>query len=289
MYQKANIDGEDMYYKIHETPTVIQKITSGFYKAVEVGMMREIYLQPTEFKGDNIVKFKEGIVGDLKTDILNYFSKENIELYKNLGVSCKLGILLHGKQGTGKTTTAKIIMQSFIDEYQAIVLDWTKCHPFRMPSTIKQIKEAGHSGLIVIFVDEVDGAIKAAENHYLNILDGVDSQDNVVFIGCTNYLDKIPDRFKKRPSRFKIVQEINAFPFEVYKQFINEKTAKVKTDINWDKVAYAAVENQMTLDELKHVIVHMIADKFTFKKAYKIITFSDPKQEVTDVEFEPLD
>lgn len=276
MYKEYKVDGKLMFNKIFEHPIITEKLEPGYYIVHSFGIAEEIFIEPTKFAGDNIVKFTKGIVQDITQIVVKHFSKENTELYKNLGIACKLGVLLYGKAGTGKTTTAKIIMQEFIDNHKAIVLDWSKCEVTKISSTIANIRKSGFNGLIVIFIDEIEIDISDYEATMLNLLDGIDSPENTLFIGCTNYLDKIPDRFKKRPSRFKIVQEINAFPFEVYKQFIDGKVKDIKTSIDWSKVAYFASEKGLTLDELKHIIVHMIADKMTMIKAYNTVTkFSD--------------
>jgi hypothetical protein len=41
------------------------------------------------------------------------------------------------------------------------------------------------------------------EESFLPFLDGNDSVEDLIFIGCTNYINKIPDRIKNRKSRIK--------------------------------------------------------------------------------------
>lgn len=56
---------------------------------------------------------------------------------------------------------------------------------------------------MVIAIEDIDAVLETEnESNFLNLLDGVDSPENVVYVATTNYIDNLEPRIVNRPSRF---------------------------------------------------------------------------------------
>lgn len=135
-----------------------------------------------------------------------FFESETLSKVNKLGYNHKVGILLYGKEGTGKSSILKHYYSSIIKKYNAIVFhiipknyNISKCWEF-----VKMVRKIQNNP-IIIMLEEVDGYLKdaAMEAFIKTILDGANSINNCVFMGTTNYIDNIPEAIKNRPSRFK--------------------------------------------------------------------------------------
>lgn len=124
---------------------------------------------------------------------------------KELGYYHKIGVLLYGIEGTGKSTILKKYYTDAIEKNNAIVFHintygyFMQCWEF-----IMDIRKIQDNPFIIIF-EEMDSmfSIDGNESKLKKALDGPMSIDNTVYLGTTNYIDKIPKSIKDRPSRFK--------------------------------------------------------------------------------------
>ena len=155
----------------------------------------------------------------------------NREFYKKLCITNKLGILLKGPVGSGKSTIARLLASQ---EFNAILIS----------PNITRIKESLNkiissytilsNTIKIILLEDIDTVLnkpikdmdpKEAENarNLLQILDSNESPDNTVFIATTNYYDKLIKNVPNlvRPGRFDIVEEIGYLNKETADKMIN--------------------------------------------------------------------
>jgi SpoVK/Ycf46/Vps4 family AAA+-type ATPase len=140
----------------------------------------------------------------------SFFEEKIVKKISELGFYHKVGILLYGKEGTGKSTILKHYYNKAILEKNTIVFhnncsnsNISKCWDF-----IMNVRRVQSNPIIVVF-EEFDDQIQNRNESFLKtVLDGNMSIDNCMFMATTNYIDVIPDAMKNRPSRFKYVLNI---------------------------------------------------------------------------------
>lgn len=152
-------------------------------------------------------------------EIESFFSDKNIYVHKQMNLKHKMSILLHGIQGTGKTTTCLAFSTKLKEELDARIfyVDNMNEYVFTM-GFIEEARKLGQHFFSVIVFDECEVALEDYESTMKSYLDGKKSIDNVLTLFCTNYIDHIPEAIKNRPSRIKYKKEIGCFesPEDIY-------------------------------------------------------------------------
>lgn len=216
-------------------------------------------------EGDKLVQFKTGIVAKVMKSADRFLGAESKDAYQQLKITHKMGLIFYGKQGTGKTSTCMLIMKTLVSKHNAVCLDCTGRTLSFVRECIRRMREL-QDNPIVVFMDEFEVSVREEETKYLTFLDGTDSVDNLIFIGCTNYIDKIPDRIKKRKSRIKHLYNINSLPLDVYKEYLMDRIPSMETKIVAE-FAFKAEEKGLTIDQLKHALIDYKLEGFTIEKS----------------------
>jgi hypothetical protein len=172
--------------------------------------------------------------------------KNNKQKFQKLGLPNKLGILLHGKPGCGKTSTVIATATYLQKDIYYLNLNGVKTNEELSMLFDYVIKETSTSGIIVM--EDIDAMtqvvhkreesngcraptaaelISAADDpltleYFLNILQGTLTRENSVFIATTNHLNVLDPAFY-RPGRFDIKIEMKPADHyqieEIYKTF----------------------------------------------------------------------
>ena len=155
----------------------------------------------------------------------------NREFYKKLCITNKLGILLKGPVGSGKSTIARLLASQ---EFNAILISPNITRVKESLNKIISSYTILSNTIKIILLEDIDTVLnkpikdmdpKEAENarNLLQILDSNESPDNTVFIATTNYYDKLIKNVPNlvRPGRFDIVEEIGYLNKETSDKMIN--------------------------------------------------------------------
>jgi len=257
---------------INDTFGLFEKLEPGYYTTSNIGSNFETIIGYNKVKQlDNLIHFSSGVIKDTINSIDIFLNKDTSAKYNKLKVGHKLGIILHGPPGTGKTSTVALLCNELIKNHNAIAINFTGNSLGWIKMVIKSLRTF-QDNPIVAFVDEFECEVgnydEANESGYLTFLDGSDSFNNLIFVACTNKLDEIPDRIKFRKSRIKHLVEIKSFPIEVYKEFILDKVPDMNSELVAE-LSYKAEEHGLTLDNLKHVIIDYIIEEVSFDDSIK--------------------
>lgn len=167
-------------------------------------------------EGESYVHMPE-VWDTVDKDIITFLSSR--ELYLSKGFIYKLGILLYGSPGNGKTVYMRKIVNTVIPK-EAIVIFMPDL-PQR--NFIDRINVSLRNRLKVFIFEELAAAVedKYDVEQLLNFLDGEASIPNSIFLATTNYPDRIPHNIIDRPSRFDKLYKINPPEGDSLKQLLD--------------------------------------------------------------------
>lgn len=232
----------------------VEKLPCGLYE-IESNHNIGIFFKRVAFSTENVIKFpdtnSEKVIDQIKT----FWDKE--KLFSEYELSFKRGILLYGPPGSGKTCTVKIVIEDVIKR-GGIVLKFQQPELF---SEGLRILRGIHPDIpIVVLMEDIDSILETFnESDVINILDGVDRVEKILFLATTNYPEKLGDRISNRPSRFDKRYFIDVPSIEERKLYFSkviksEDIKRLKIDI--DK--WAEDTEKMSLAHLKELVIAVI-------------------------------
>lgn len=274
------LENGEISFSILDTVKTEKKLDSGVYTLEYLGYP-EMRVKIDVSKDTETVKSFTFPDKDKLDNLFKvFFENKIVEKVKNLGFYHKVGILLYGKEGTGKSTIIKSYANKVLKEENALVFYFTnnvgvsKCWEF-----IRKIRDIQTNPIVVIFEEMDMYTIPTPENpegYLKTIFDGNNSIDNCIVFGATNYIDKIPAAIKNRPSRFKYVLNIEGIHSE--EEILDILTAMIgdisnKTDIK----EYAYALRGETLDSIKQFAMDKIMCLESYSGNKKNMGFSPCK------------
>ncbi len=148
---------------------------------------------------DGLVRFPQANTDRVLNEIQKFWDREY--LFAEYGQTHKRGIMMWGPPGGGKSCCVKFVMKDVIEERNGIVVKFTSPHLFI--DGMRILREIEPKTPVVVLMEDIDAIIERhGESDVLNILDGVDKVDKIVFLATTNYPELLGARIVNRPSRF---------------------------------------------------------------------------------------
>ena len=233
------------------TATTTPFLTPGYYEidcSPEVG----IYFEKVPISLDNILIFPDAVTDKVLKEIQFFWEKEDI--FKQFGLTYKRGQLLWGPQGSGKSTTLQLISKDVIDR-GGIVIRFG--NPGTFISGLRKLREIQPDTPVVVLMEDIDAIIRNYnESSVINILDGVDKLNKIVFLATTNYPSLLGDRICNRPSRFDKRHKVgflNADSRKLYIEFL-----KADHDIDIDIDQWVKDSNEFSIAHLKELFIAVV-------------------------------
>lgn len=159
---------------------------------------------------------ENAIIFPEKNEIFSYLDAWlNSETYfTSCGINHKIGILLYGEPGTGKTTFAKVLAT----KYDLTLVKFTLNDLSKLISKNEFWKKLEDSVVVLedidVLVSKRDNSVTSADKEnfqaLLQLLDGINSCKKTIFLATTNYIDKL-DPALIRDGRFDIKIEMKNF------------------------------------------------------------------------------
>jgi hypothetical protein len=176
--------------------TTCNELTPGFYEIQQTD--QGLYFEKIPVRTEGLIEFPQTNSGRVLDEIKNFWDRE--ELFKEYQLSYKRGIMLWGPPGSGKSCTVQLMCKDVIDRGGIVV---KFCHPSIFMQATRYLRQIQPNTPIVVLMEDIDSIIHYySESSVLNILDGVDRIEKVVFLATTNYPGVLGPRIINRPSRF---------------------------------------------------------------------------------------
>ena len=196
----------DAFYKenFYKKPIKREKIVigTGTYKIVDT-MFGKTF-KKIDFSKEDSPILNDNIKETLKKEIKAFIDKE--ELYKEMNLTYKRGILLHGGAGNGKTCFIKSIAHEMREEAIVIITENINEEINYIESFLAD--DDYNKYLKIIVFEDIDGFHPSIRSKMLNFLDGANKMHKVLFIATTNFPEKLDIAIKNRPSRFDDIKNI---------------------------------------------------------------------------------
>lgn len=217
---------------------------------------------------DSTIKLPNSAVESYKQHFTNvgyinkYFSRDSRSIHTSLGVKHKLGILLYGKQGTGKTTICYSLAKYLIESMEAIAITVEGTSDLIFALEFAKDVDPNNDVLKVIIMDECESAMQGNESTMKRILDSTSSVDNVLFLFTTNYIDQVPEAIKDRPSRIKWCKEIGGYgdAQEIFR-VMDELNDNLEETIQLSNGQITSMVEELmdkTIDEIKNTFIDKV-------------------------------
>lgn len=246
------------------TSQTINKIPPGFY---EIGASEQtgLYFSSVPINLDNILRFPDSKTDEVLNEIALFWDRR--EYFQKFGLTHKRGILLWGPPGSGKTTTLQLISKDVI-ERNGIVLKFDAPHMFQL--ALRKLREVQPDIPVVVLMEDLDAILDCYnESTVINILDGVDKLDRIVFMATTNYPERLGARIINRPSRFDKKYKIGFINAESRKLYFEFLAGSHKPKIDIDK--WVADTEGFSIAHLKELFTAVVVLENKYEDAMQTL------------------
>lgn len=259
-----------------------KKLIPGVYE-VRTGQSTGLYLEKILVKTEGLLRFSETESDKVVDEITKFWEKGDV--FQEHGLSYKRGILLWGPPGSGKSCTLQIIMADVIAR-GGVVIKFDD--PYLFIDGMRVVRTIQENTPIVVIMEDIDSIIKVhSESEVLNILDGVNDVQKVVFLATTNYPGELGGRIINRPSRFDKRFKIGfpkAISRKMYLESIIGKSDLAAFNIDIDK--WVADTKKFSIAHLKELFIAVVILGDKYEDA--IVTLQNMKEEIVDKDKEQM-
>jgi SpoVK/Ycf46/Vps4 family AAA+-type ATPase len=247
------------YFQQHPESRTLPQVPAGLYRFIAPQMFSPPKLAPIQLRQEPIIDVDTHAYRLTADMVRQFFTPETRDKHRRLRVPHRMGILLHGKQGTGKTTLLRKVVQAAIDMGALCI----EADPDQDTLTCIQIaRDSDPCRPVLILWEEFDQAARECEEEVKRMMDGIDSPEGVLFLATTNYLSRIPATLCQRPGRFAHVLEVGLFDKEERRLFLEKILADSglteEERAGVDVAALLEVTEGKTTDEIKHTVMYSL-------------------------------
>ena len=192
-----------------------------FSYKIESTMQGPIFIK-TEHSTDELYMFENSGMTKILAEIKKFWTlKDN---FNKLGFMHNRGILMYGPPGTGKTCLVQQVSEAMAKQGDVIFYA-RSLHT--TTEGLKAFREVEPTRRAVVVFEDMDEYIKHDERNMLQLLDGENSMDNILFLGSTNYIERFPPRLL-RPGRFDKKVKIDYPPVEGRLTYLQHKIGHIE-------------------------------------------------------------
>jgi len=198
--------------------TTIKCLPVGSYRLVQYRPGAYVF-NPVNVGSDDLMEFPDTKSGELVSEIEDFWELK--PAFRKHGFRHKRGYLLWGPPGSGKSCTVNLVIRRMVERGGVVIL---ASNPDALAYCLKEFREVEPNRPLVVVWEDFDECVKHnGPAVALSILDGDNQVDNVVFIGTTNYPERLDSRFLNRPNRFDRIIKIDMPSAEARAMFLRNR------------------------------------------------------------------
>lgn len=161
---------------------------------------RDLWLAVQKANWDKVI-LDEDMKSELTSVVDKFFDSKDV--YEDLGVPWKRGLIFGGEPGNGKTISIKALMHTLLFERKDPV---PTLYVRNAPQTyhIRNVFTMARrlSPCMLVFEDIETIVTPQTRSYFFNEMDGLENNDGLFVVASTNFLDRLDPGLSKRPSRF---------------------------------------------------------------------------------------
>lgn len=194
--------GQNIFIPTDNAKTV-KKIKAGVYNLRHTEDMG-FYVYLKDLKLDELANLKSKEGTEVLESIKTFWARR--DKFIEYGFVYKRGILLYGPPGSGKTSIINLLTQELIKKMDGVVFVLQNNKDLRLYrnyiAEVFRLIEPDRP--IITVIEDIDGlcSTEESETTLINILDGIEQLDNVIYLATTNYTERLSERILNRPNRF---------------------------------------------------------------------------------------
>jgi len=237
------------YFGATSDSATVDQLPPGIYDITPTPV--GLFFSPVDARDDELLRFPDTPNELVVDEIERFWTRE--ASFRAHDIPYKRGILLWGPPGSGKSCTLQLIARD-VTARGGIVLIFGD--PGQFVTAYRLFRQIQPDTPIVVLMEDLDSILdRSNETKILNLLDGIELVDKVVFLATTNYPQKLGDRIVNRPSRFDRRYKI-AHPAEKARAMYLRTLVKPEDEVDIER--WARDTEGLSLAHLKELVTGVV-------------------------------
>lgn len=244
----------------------VQNLPPGYYEC-GFSPMCGYFLNRIPCNTEDLIRFPEASTTNVVNEIKKFWNK--YDDFKRAGLTFKRGLLMYGPPGTGKSCAVKIAI-SDVYERGGVAIKMEDPHVFL--ECVRMLRAIQPVTPLVVIMEDIDSLLERFnQTTVLNLLDGVEGLEWVVFLATTNYPEKLGGRIINRPSRFDRRFEVPALGAKSREIYLKHLLDKYMPDKPIDLERWVADTEGMSIAHLKELFVGVMILEDDYEAVTKML------------------
>jgi len=239
----------------------------GLYEFIWIDPYKEYGYRKKDFTTDTLYNLPIAELQKIESDINKFWQRE--PKFKEYGLVHKRGVLLYGPAGNGKSAVADLLITEIINNYNGLVfkISDSKDLEIFINNFDSRVKKIEPNRKVLVIIEDIDGLVstRSSETSLLNLLDGINQVNNIVYLATTNYPERLQQRILNRPSRFDKRYKLG-YPNEEVRKVYFENVLKPHDLKHINLNTWIKQTEGLSIAHLRELVVSVIILENDFKE-----------------------
>lgn len=165
--------------------TLAPKLKAGVYQIVQT--MQGPAFERQAISTDSLLKFDDPVHTEILAEMEKFWKKR--ERFEKKGFLHNRAVLMYGPPGSGKSCIIKIATNDLVEQGDIVFV--ANRYISELVDGLKIFREIEPQRRCLAIMEDVD---EMGEHSLLQLLDGTNTANNVLYLATTNYVDRLPQR-----------------------------------------------------------------------------------------------